>query len=235
MKYPQFAVVLASFALLTTAMPSRAQDTGGFKGFLKRTAGAVMGQPSTQEGASANGRTVTDGAVYRPISPASGGMFPNIFRGWTFVNNKAKFPRVSLYFETFGASEACWRTRAMIWTSETAHREEVFDLCNAPVMTHDDLGATTVMADPTTTYLRKLSEEIFSPGITVTADRTVGPNPPRVPFLMDFGSAPVPLRGQYQDIVVRAMIVSGYATAPQQPLFWVGGFNPNGIKDARHD
>lgn len=222
---------LSALLLLFASDLVAAQDSGGFKGFLKRTAGAVMGQPSNATGASVNGRTVTDGAVYRPISPASGGTFPDIFRGWTFVNNKGKFPRVSLYFETFGASEACWRTRATIWTSETDHREEVFDLCNAPVLTHDDLGATTVMTDPTTTYLGKLSVETFSPGITVTADRTIGPNPPRIPFLMDFGSAPVPLRGQYQDIVVRAMIVSGYAKNPQQPLFWVGGFALGGNQD----
>lgn len=229
---------LSALLLLFASDLAAAQDSGGFKGFLQRTAGAVLGQSNGNGRAKAgNGPSFTDGPVYRPISPASGGTFPDLFRGWSSINNPGKFPRVSLFFESFGASAACWRTRATIWTTETKHYEEVFDLCDAPVVTHDDLGATTTLSDPTTTYLGKLSHETFAPGIPVTADRTVGPNPPRIPFLMDFGSAPnkSQLRGQYQDIIVRAMIVSGYAKSPQEPLLWVGGFAPNGNRDGRHD
>lgn len=220
------------------AMPAVAQDTDGFKGFLKRTAGAVLGQANdaTRPGTTANGTTVTDGRAYRPISPSSGGTFEGVFRTFSPTGNPGRFPRVSLFFETFGASEACWRTRATIWTSEKTHHEEMFDLCNAPIVTKDDLGATTVMADPTTTYLGMLSRQPFAPGVPITPDRTVGPNPPRVPFLVDFGSAPNkgPLRGQYQAIVTRALVISGYAKSPYEPLMWVAGFNPNGNQDNGH-
>ncbi|WP_051938731.1 hypothetical protein [Luteibacter sp. 9135] len=235
MAYSYRSARLSALVVLFVSSIASAQTSGGFKGFLQRTAGAVLGQTSGNGQAKAgNGPSVTDGPVYRPVSPASGGTFPGLFRGWSPMNNPGKFPRVSLFFESFGASAPCWRTRATIWTSDTKHYEEVFDLCNAPVETKDDLGATTTLRDPTTTYVGKLSRETFAPGISVTADRTVGPNPPRLPFLMDFGSAPNPqLRGQYQDIVVRAMVISGYATSPQEPLFWVGGFAPDGNRDQR--
>lgn len=222
--------------LIFLTLPAAAQDTGsGFKGFLQRTAGAVMGQPNdaNRPGTTA---TMNDGPAYRPISPASGGTFAGIFRTYSPSGNPGRFPRVSLFFESFGASEPCWRTRATIWLSERSHHEETFDLCNAPIVTKDDLGATTVMADPTTTYLGMLSRQPFAPGVPITPDRTVGPNPPRVPFLMDFGSAPNkgPLRGQYQAIVTRALVISGYAKSPYEPLMWVAGFNPNGNKDGSH-
>lgn len=233
MKRHQLAV-LAAVGLLTVSVPGHAQDTGGFKGILKRTAGAVMGQPSdSTRPVTVNGTTGTDGPTYRPISPTAGGTFEGVFHAYSPTGNPGKFPRVSLYFETFGASEPCWRTRATIWLSERSHREETFDLCNAPIVTKDDLGATTVLADPTTTYLGMLSRQPFAPGVPITPDRTIGPNPPRVPFLMDFGSAPNKgaLRGQYQAIVTRALVISGYAKSPYEPLMWVAGFSPEGNKD----
>jgi hypothetical protein len=56
-----------------------------------------MGQPNRGAAASvpgtvSNGNAATDGAAYRPISPASGGTFPDIFRGYTTVNNTGRFP-----------------------------------------------------------------------------------------------------------------------------------------------
>ncbi|WP_090351124.1 hypothetical protein [Dyella sp. 333MFSha] len=193
------ALLLAGRATVVSAQTT----DGGSKGFLQRTAGAVMGRPaasgSTDAGTNSRGGAITEGAAYRPISPTYGSTFSGIFRTYTPVSNPGKFPRVSLYFETFGASEACWRTRATIWTSEQAHREETFDLCNAPIATKDDLGNETVMSDATTTYLGMMSRTTFAPGVPIAPDRTVGPNPPRVPFLMDFRRAPNPtqLRGQY--------------------------------------
>jgi hypothetical protein len=227
------AALLACVVATTGIAQDAPANQGGFRGFLKHTADAVMGQPNRGAAASvpgtvSNGNAATDGAAYRPISPASGGTFPDIFRGYTTVNNTGRFPRVSIYFETFGASEACWRTRATIWTSETNHREETFDLCNAALVMKDDLGHSSVQADPTTSLLAPMSRETFAPGIPVTPERTAGPNPPRLPFLLSMSSAPnaALLRGQYQHIVARAMVISGFANNPHIPLFWVAGFNP---------
>jgi hypothetical protein len=78
-----------------------------------------------------------------------------------------------------------------------------------------------------------MGRSTFSPGIPVTPDRTICPNPPRVPFLMDFGGAPNPtqLRGQYQAILARAIVISGYGNNAHEPLFWVAGFAPGGDRD----
>ena len=230
-------VRLAAVSLLSIPAAAAAQESG-FKSFLHRTASAITGQPSPTAipGTISTGNAVTDGAVYRPVSPASGGMFPDIFKGYTSVGNLGKFPRVALTFETFGASEACWRTRATIWTSATRHTEETFDLCNAPLVGKDDLGHTSVQADPTTSLLLPMSRETFSPGIPVTPDRTTGPNPPRLPFLLSMNSVPnaPALRGQYQALVARAMVISGFANNPQTPLFWIAGFSPDGNRDEHH-
>jgi len=264
MKYPQLAVTLAAFGLLAAVVPAYAQDTG-FKGFLQRTGRAVMGQPATTPASQANasvasptalagtvtiGNAVTDGRVYRPISPATGGAFEGIFNGYSIAKNVplGRFPRVALTFETFGASAACWRTRATIWTSATKHHEETFDLCNAPLVSHDDLGQTTVMNDPALA-LRSVIQgrRTFAPGVTITNERTTGPNPPAAPFdLQISGSTPNArlLRQQFTAILARAMVISGYVTSTDAAdmrsatlagsagqMLWVAGFTPGGNRD----
>jgi len=235
MKYPHVAA-LAAFGLLAAAAPGHAQDSA-FKGFLKRTAGAVMGQPtgasSVPNGSVSYGTTATDGPVFRPISPASGATFPGIFKGFTASNNTGLYPRVALTFETFGASEACWRTRATIWTSATNHREETFDLCNAPLVMTDDLGHTTTQQDPTLTLSIKMANPTFAPGVPISPERNTGPNPPRLPFEVSLNSAPraALLKSQYKAIVARAMVITGYAGNTSMPQMWVGGFNPSGNRD----
>lgn len=232
------AAGLCAAILLSIPSAASAQESG-FRGFLQRTANAITGQPAAARsptalpGTVSTGNAVTDGPAYRPVSPGDGGTFPEIFRSYTTVNNPGKFPRASLYFETFGASQACWRTRATIWTTESRHYEETFDLCNAPLTARDDLGHTTAQADPTTSLLVPMSKETFAPGISITPDHTMGPNPPRLPFAMNMGSAPnaTLLLAQYHAIVARALVISGYATNTHNPLMWIAGFNPDGNRD----
>jgi hypothetical protein len=227
--------------LIFPTLPAAAQDTGsGFKGFLQRTAHAITGQPTAAHsptalpGTVSTGNAVTAGAAYRPVSPTSGGSFPDIFR--TYTAAAGKFPRVALTFETFGASEACWRTKATIWTSETRHTDEIFDLCNAPLILKDDLGRTTIQADPTISLMTPMAKQTFAPGVTITPDHTIGPGVPRLPFTVNLGTGPdaTLLTAQYRAIVARAMVISGYATNVHNPLMWVSGFNPNGNKDDSH-
>ncbi|SFW74463.1 hypothetical protein [Luteibacter sp. UNCMF366Tsu5.1] len=240
MKFPHAA--LAALGLMASVLPCHAQESG-FKGFLKRTAGAVMGQPDGTSGAPngtvSYGTTSTDGPVYRPIAPASGGSFEGIFKGYAGASNVQHYPRVALTFLTYGAAEACWRTRAVIWTSATAHAEETFDLCNGALTMKDDLGRTTQQADPTLSLTRVIDARQYMATnrfVTVVDERTTGPNPARVPFRLNVaqndGGA---FMRQYRAIVARAMVVSGYNGGDLGQLMWVGGFDPAGNRDRHVD
>ncbi|WP_052697623.1 hypothetical protein [Luteibacter yeojuensis] len=242
MKYPHVAA-FAVLGLMAAALTSQAQESG-FKGFLKRTAGAVMGQPTGAQGGPTNGTvspgtTSTEGPVYRPVAPTSGATFEGIFHGYAGAANVEHFPRVALTFVTYGAAEACWRTKATIWTSATAHTEETFDLCNGALMMKDDLGRTTEQADPTLSLMRVIDARQYMATnrfVTVVDERTTGPNPARVPFRLNIatndGGA---FMRQYRSIIARAMVVSGYNAGDQGQLMWVGGFDPAGNRDRHVD
>jgi hypothetical protein len=253
------ALILSLFA----AVPATAQDTG-FKDFLKHATAAVMGQPqnaSTSKnmlpgnvdavpGTIAVGQAVTDGAVYRPTGRSE---FKGIFDGYSVAKNvpRGRFPRVALTFETYGGSVACWQVRATIWQSARNHRDERFELCDAPIVSHDDLGATTIMADPSLALRGVIQGKhiLALPGLTVTDERTTGPNPARSPFAVSFGASTPNrsnLEAQYEAILSRAMVVSGYVSKSDaggsdmrdasragsaEQLMWVAGFAPGGNQD----
>lgn len=242
-----------------------AQDSG-IKGFLKRTATALVGHPqtnTTQEkgivprnvdaipGTISTGQAVTKGPVYRPSGRTD---FKGLFEGYSVAKNvpRGRFPRVALTFETYGGSVACWNVRATIWQSARDHHDERFELCDAPLVSHDDLGATTVMADPSLALRSVITGKhtLSLPGLTVTDQRTTGPNPPRVSFDVSFGASTPNrsnLRAQYNAIISRAMVVSGYVSKADAggsdsmrdasragstgQLMWVAGFAPGGNQD----
>lgn len=240
MKHPHVAA-LAAFGLLTATVPGHAQDSD-FKGFLKRTAGAVMGQPIGGQGGPTNGTvspgtTSTSGPVYRPINPTSATTFEGIFRGYAGAANVEHFPRVALTFVTYGAAEACWRTKATIWMSAAAHTEETFDLCNGALMMKDDLGRTSEQADPTLSLMRVIDARQYMATnrfVTVVDERTTGPSPARVPFRLNIATTDGgAFMRQYRAIIARAMVVSGYNAGDQGQLMWVGGFDPAGNRDQR--
>jgi len=259
------ALTIIIAALFSTGTPrtSSAQDTG-FKGFLKNATAAVMGQPQSPSssknvmprnvndipGTIAVGQAVTTGSVYRPTGRSE---FKGIFDGYSVAKNvpMGRFPRVALTFETYGGSVACWKVRATIWQSARNHHDERFELCDAPIVSHDDLGATSVMPDPSLSLRSVIQGKhiLALPGLTVTDERTTGPNPPRSPFAMSFGAS-TPNRGnlrvQYEAIISRAMVVSGYVSKSDAggsdmrdasragsagQLLWVAGFAPGGNQD----
>lgn len=235
---------LSALLLLFASNLTAAQDSGGFKGFLKRTAGAVMGQPVGGQGGPTNGTvssgtTSTDGPVYRPVAPTSGTTFEGIFHGYAGAANVEHFPRVALTFITYGAAEACWRTKATIWSSASAHTEETFDLCNGVLMMKDDLGRTTQQSDPTLSLTSVIDARQYMATnrfVTVVDERTTGPNPARIPFHLNIAQADGgTFMRQYRAIVARAMVISGYNAGDRGQLMWVGGFDPAGNRDQHVD
>ncbi len=258
---------LAATLLLGAITTSHAQSVGGAKGFLYRAAAAVLGQPqkNTQTTAIHNqagtdipgtmgaGQAITDGPVYRPISPAHG-QFPGIFDGFSVSESvrRGHYPRVALTFETYGATLACWKVRATIWQSARNHHDERFELCDAPLTGKDDLGQPMVIGDPTLPLSSVIQSRhiLPAPGLTVSDERTTGPTPPRSPFNINIGPTTPNaslLLFQYKAIVARAMVISGYASKSDVSggnamlsastagsagqLLWVAGFAPGGDQD----
>jgi hypothetical protein len=257
---------LAAALLLGATITAHAQSAGGAKGFLYRAAAAVLGQPQNSKttaihgqagagipGTMAAGQAITDGPVYRPISPAHG-QFAGIFDGFSVSESvrRGHYPRVALSFETYGATIPCWKVRATIWQSAKSHHDERFELCDAPLTAKDDLGQPSVIGDPTLALSGVIQSRhiLPAPGLSVTDERTTGPTPPRSPFNINIGST-TPNAGlllfQYKAIVSRAMVISGYASksdisggnamlsAPTAgsagQLLWVAGFAPGGNQD----
>jgi hypothetical protein len=259
--------LIAAIVTLCLPGPATAQSAGGAKGFLYRAAAAVLGQPAknTQTTAIHNqagadipgtmgaGQAITDGPVYRPLSPTHG-QFPGIFDGFSVSESvrRGHYPRVALTFETYGATLACWKVHATIWQSARNHHDERFELCDAPLTARDDLGQPMVIGDPTLPLSSVIQSRhiLPAPGLSVTDERTTGPTPPRSPFNVNIGSTK-PNAGlllfQYKAIVARAMVISGYASksdvsggnsmfsAPTAgsagQLLWVAGFAPGGDQD----
>lgn len=263
----RLATGIALTLVLSATLPLHAQTSGGARGFLARAAAAVLGQPQQSAqgkaihsptgagipGTMAAGQAITDGPVYRPISPAHG-QFAGIFDGYSVSESvrRGHYPRVALTFETYGATLPCWKVRATIWQSARNHHDERFELCDAPLTSKDDLGQPTVIGDPTLPLSGVIQSRhiLPAPGLSVTDERTTGPTPPRSPFNVNIGST-TPNAGlllfQYKAIVARAMVISGYASksdvsggntmlsAPTAgsagQLLWVAGFAPGGNQD----
>lgn len=259
---------LAATLLLGALTSAHAQTTGGAKGFLYRAAAAVLGQPLTPKGAKAAevhsatgdipgtmgaGQAVTDGPVYRPISPAHG-QFAGIFDTYSIAEGarRGHYPRVALTFETYGATVPCWKVRATIWQSAKDHHDERFELCDAPLTTTDDLGNPAVIADPTLDLTSVIESTHTSDNMDVSVidERTTGPNPPRTPFALNVSSSTPnasTFAFQYKAIMARAMVISGYASrrdvsGPESmrtatlagsagQLMWLAGFAPGGNQD----
>lgn len=252
----RFAVLLVSAFLLPAA--SSAQD--GFKGFLHRTANAITGAPTSQPAAAPNPTTwangvTTTGAVFRPISPARGGEFPGIFNDYSIAKNSPRghYPRVALTAEIYGGTMACWTFRATVWHSATNHHDERFELCNAPLMTKDDLGQPVEAANPTGPLMSVITmhQTLPSTHVRVSTQRTTGPDPAAMPFAVQIAAttpAGKAMLAQYDQLIARAMFVSGYAPPDQMisgnayrtagtvgadgRLMWFAGFAPGGNRDA---
>lgn len=267
MKNFRHAIGIGLILVLSALTPTHAQNASGAKGLLFRAAAAVLGQPQQSAqaraihtpagagiaGTMAAGQAITDGPVYRPISPAHG-QFAGIFDGYSVSEGvrRGHYPRVALTFETYGATVACWKVRATIWQSAKSHHDERFDLCDAPLTGKDDLGQPTVIPDPTLPLSGVIQSRhtMAANGMTVIDERTTGPNPPRTPFDLNV-SATTPNASlfafQYKAIMARAMVISGYAARSDVSssnsmisstmagsagqLMWLAGFAPGGNQD----
>lgn len=231
----------ASAALLLSLCASpmlHAQDTG-VAGFfhragaaLKTGAGQVLGHPNV-----AGGGATTTGATFRPINPVNGGQFAGLFDQWHAGD---AWPRASVYFTSWGPALPCWTARATIWRSATSHRVETFQVCNAPLFIHDDMGGSMQLSatHSATNATLQMDTAQNIQGIThadTANSRNAGPNPPHMLFALNFGAEGPALLPQYHEILLRLMYAAGYEDATTKGIsnvggkvLWVQGFDPAG-------
>jgi hypothetical protein len=227
-------------ALMLTASVGMAQaQSTGVGGFLQRAstaiktgAGRVLGQPAVSGGGA-----TTTGATFRPISPEAGGQFNGLFNTW---HQGDSWPRASIYFTAWGPTLPCWTARATIWRSTREHHEETFQICNAPLFIHDDMGgAMQLSANRSTTNVTlqmDAAQNIQGISHVDTANtRDAGPNPPHMLFALNFGAEGPALMPQYHEILLRLMYAAGYEDATTKGInnmagkvLWVQGFDPAG-------
>jgi hypothetical protein len=186
----------AGSAALFFASPAAAQSTG-FQGFLQRAGSAVSQTASNVLGnhqgvGNAGGGATTSGATFRPISPATGGQFTGLFNNW---HSGDAWPRASIYFTAWGPNLPCWTARATIWRSVREHVEETFQVCNAPLFIHDDMGGSMQLSATHTTdnVVMKMDGAVNIQGIShadTANERNAGPNPPHSLFALSSSGIP---------------------------------------------
>lgn len=216
-----------------------AQDSG-VAGFfhragaaLKSGAGQVLGQPHVSGGGA-----TTTGTTFRPINPATGGQFTGLFNQW---HSGDAWPRASIYFTAWGPNLPCWTARATIWHSPRSSHVETFQVCNAPLFIHDDLGGSMQLSATRTAGSSVETQMMIAQniqGIThadTANSRNAGPNPPQSLFSLNFGAEGPALLPQYHEILLRLMYAAGYEDATTKgingmsgKILWVQGFDPAG-------
>ncbi|MHB1056678.1 MAG: hypothetical protein ACYC0F_02200 [Rhodanobacter sp.] len=229
------------FIAATTGL-AHAQDTG-FKGFLHRagsavsqTASNVLGNHPGPSNATGGGATTT-GATFRPINPVTGGQFAGLFDQWHAGD---AWPRAAVYFTSWGPTLPCWTARATIWRSPNSHHVETFQVCNAPLVIHDDMGGSMQLSATKTTSNVTVQMDTAQniQGIThadTANSRNAGPNPPHMLFALNFGAEGPALQPQYHEILLRLMYACGFEDATTKGIsnvngkvLWVQGFDPAG-------
>ncbi|WP_221290916.1 hypothetical protein ABFU18_16060 [Xanthomonas campestris pv. campestris] len=208
-------------------------DTGKQMVGIKPNAGSKAGSQGT-------------GSIYAPVSGA--GKLPGLFKGDNRQQaqlGKLDWPRVALTFTEWGEKLPCWTVEARIWTSPAASSTETFRACaDAPLTETDDLGET---AELNTSALWKGRDTLN--GIRVPASkpntgaqRSVGPNPPAQPFVINV-SRPG-LADRAVDVALRVAWVSGFLqtsdlhpgpsgmlTPFKDTRLWIAAFRPDGNRD----
>lgn len=232
----QVAATALLFSLVTAI---HAQETG-VKGFfhragaaLKTTAGHLLQTNGPTPGTNGSIVAETTGPIYKPIQPTIGGSFVDLFK---HVPRGQPWPRAALTFLEYGANLPCWTVRATIWQSPSAHHDETFQVCHAPIVATDALGneSITTSYDLSSVWRRTNFQPITHAPSSM--ERTIGPNPPATFFAVPISDHP--LEVQYKYMLERLAWISS-STDHDMPttdsgkytLMWTAGFEPAGNHD----
>lgn len=226
---------------------AHAQDSG-LKGFLHRAgstigqvAGRALGAPANPAAAQTGGIASATGPYFERIKPATGGEFEGLFERW---KQGDAWPRAAVKFTEFGSQLPCWTATATIWHSPSRSHEETFKVCNAPIVTTDDLGNPAQVGGMP---LNGIGTQLFLarnvPGIShadTSSTRNTGPNPPALLFGVSLVGESQRIAPLYDQQIVRLAWITGYINHGEGAvnnnsgkLLWVAGFDPAGNRD-RH-
>ncbi|WP_139225013.1 hypothetical protein [Dokdonella immobilis] len=251
-------VVCANLGLCETPEPPPSSPKPSFWQRVKN--GVAQGVEQSRTGSKrqtslSDGLTDSrhQGPVFEPINPPTGGRFQGLFASDDHQKaqlGQLSWPRAAITFTEYGGELACWTIRAKIWSSPRANTVETFRVCDAPVMSKDDLGQAATLQESSLLYLnrRMLGVRVMS-GPNTGSERTEGPNPPLEPWNIRVSRTATSHRNigeQLSMILPRLAWVSGYATDAdiyrgsrtiatgfQDSRMWFAGFDPAGNRDAQ--
>lgn len=195
----------------------------------------------------------TDGALFEPITPATGGRFEGLFAKDDHTQaqrGQLQWPRAAITFTEYGSTLPCWTVRVRIWLSATKSEDETFRICDAPVTSTDDLGRATTFELMPVMFLnnRMRGVRTMMAMAHTGTQRTEGPNPPLEPWgvsiARDGDGDRNSIAMKLDNILPRLGLVAGYVTEAdmyagertiaigfQDARMWFVRFDPKGNRD----
>lgn len=203
---------VATATVLAALLAGCANGMPDVNGLVSKANSAVEGAISSVTGGSGGNAA---GPVYTPIS--GGNTLSGLFAGQN--QHKANYgqiayPRVALEYLSFGADQPCWKVRATIWRGPKQSHDEVFQVCDAPIVVRDAVGQSGQL-NPLG-IIDKIDGTRAPMNVSNTGDqRTRGPLPPLRPMSVQLANTgPMfqanPLQVRLDAINARIAYVSGY-------------------------
>lgn len=170
---------VATATVLAALLAGCANGMPDVNGLVSKANSAVEGAISSVTGGSGGNAA---GPVYTPIS--GGNTLSGLFAGQN--QHKANYgqiayPRVALEYLSFGADQPCWKVRATIWRGPKQSHDEVFQVCDAPIVVRDAVGQSGQLNPQG--IIDKIDGTRAPMNVSNTGDqRTRGPLPPLRPM-----------------------------------------------------
>lgn len=188
------------------------------------------------------------GPLYTPIS--GGHEFQGLFARddhHAAQRGKLMWPRAALTFLEYG-NMPCWKVRARIWRSPSSSHDEIFQICNAPIVEKDDLGQDTELVVAAVHRGLTRMDSVRTTGTNTGSERTTGPNPPAAPWSIDIARQDngkvSTIQAGAQAMEPRLGWVSGFVNRDEMTMktatllnpfldarLWFAGFDPNGRRN----
>lgn len=253
-----FAAFVA-LLIVGSGMPAHAEEAPPKPSLWERMkSGAKQGYERSELGrgrrvaATTGTEGTTDGPLFEPVSPATGGRFEGLFTNDDHAQaqrGQLQWPRAAITFTEYGSTLDCWTVRARIWSSANKYEEETFRICDAPVTSTDDLGRATTFEQTPVMFLNNRMRGVRTMAMAHTgAQRSEGPNPPLEPWGVNIAREGDGDRNsiamKLDAILPRLGLVAGYvneadmyagertiATGFQDARMWFVRFDPKGNRD----
>lgn len=207
---------VATATVLAGLLAGCANGGPDINGLVSKANNAVEGAiSSVTGGAGGSGGAAAAGPVYTPIS--GGHSLSGLFAGQNQQKanyGQIAYPRVALAYLSYGADQPCWKVQATIWRSPKQSHDEVFQVCDAPIVVRDAVGQTGTLNPQG--IIDKIDQTRAPMNVSNTGDqRTRGPLPPLRPMSVQLANTgPMfqanPLQVRLDAINARIAYIAGY-------------------------